>query len=195
MKTRLSILTAVVSASVLALTGCVAPSVDSAPSTSAEGASLLVEHNLSDLDAKQIIERLDTMPVAERPAGLFASIRPDNLLVSDGGEREVLLPMPDDEFYVSMAPFVTQTHDCYFHSLTTCLGELHDEEIHVTITDDGGTVLVDGDYRTFSNGFLGFWLPRDLTATITLEYNGRSVTAPLSTTDEDPTCVTTLQLT
>lgn len=194
MKHRFAVPTALIFVSLLVLTGCATTSVDGSPIAQGEGTSLLAEHNLDGLDAKQVIDRLDAMPVAERPAGLFASIRPDNLLVTDGGEGEVLIPMPSDEFYVSMAPFVTQTHECYFHSLTTCIGELQDKELHVTITDARGAVLVDGDYRTFNNGFLGFWLPRDIDATITLEYEGKSVTAPLSTSADDPTCVTTLQL-
>ncbi len=193
-KTRLSIPLAAAFASLLVLTGCATAPADNAPAASAQGADLLSEFELGDLDAKQIIDRLDTLPVAERPAGLFASIRSDSLLVSDGGAREVSLPMPADEFYVSVAPYATQTHDCYYHSLTTCLGELQNQEVQVTITDAAGAVLVDDTYRTFSNGFLGFWLPRDIDATITLEHNGQSVTAPLSTSAEDPTCVTTLQL-
>lgn len=182
-------------AAVLVLTGCTAGPDGSAPAASPDGANLLAEYELGGLDSKQIIDRLDVMPVSERPAGLFASIRPDTLIVSDGGGREATLPMPEGEFYVSVAPYATQTHDCYFHSLTTCLGELQNADVHVTITGVDGAVLADGTYRTFSNGFLGFWLPRDITATITLEYNGLTVTAPLSTSGEDPTCVTTLQLT
>lgn len=195
MKHRLTALASLVFVGALALTGCVAAPGDTAPTASVEEGNLLAEHDLSGLDAKQIIDRLDAMPVAERPTDLFASIRPDNVLLSDGGEREVLIPMPEDEFYVSMSPFVTQTHDCFFHSLTTCLGELQDQELHVTITDVDGAELANGTYRTFNNGFVGFWLPRGIDATITVKYEGKSVTAPLSTTDADPTCVTTLQLT
>ncbi len=195
MKTHLNVLVGLIFASTLALTGCTTAPVDSAPTGVADSLNLLAEHNLNDLDAKQIIERLDTMPLTERSTDFLASIRPDNLLVSDQKGREVSLQMPENEFYVSVAPYVYQTHDCYFHSLTTCLGELQNEELQVTITDADGTVLVSDTYRTYSNGFLGFWLPRDINATITLEYEGQSVTAPLSTTDADPTCVTTLQLT
>jgi hypothetical protein len=194
-KNRLGMLAALTFASILALTGCAAAPVVSAPTVSAESGNLLAENDLNGLNAKQIIERLDSLPVTERSQGFFASIRPDSLIVSDQGGREVSLPMPENEFYVSVAPYVTQTHDCFFHSLTTCLGELQNEEVQVTIINADGAVLVDGSYRTFSNGFLGFWLPRDISATITLEHNGQSVTAPLSTSVDDPTCVTTLQLT
>lgn len=195
MKNSGSALGALILAGALMLTGCVAAPESSTPPASDTAGGLLAQHDLNGLDARQIIDRLDVVPVTERPTGLFASIRPDSLLVSDGAEREVLLPMPDNEFYVSLAPYVTQTHDCFFHSLTTCLGELQNQDVHVTITTDDGAVLVDGAYRTFSNGFLGLWLPRDMSATITLQYEGKSVTAPLSTSEDDPTCVTTLQLT
>ena len=36
---------------------------------------------------------------------------------------------------------------------------------------------------------------RDLEGTIEVEFDGKSVTAPIATGPEDPTCVTTLQLT
>lgn len=195
MKNHMTVPAGLVLAGMLVLAGCAATPDVSAPTTAQNGVIVLAQHDLNGLDAKQIIDRLDALPVSERPADLFASIRPDSLLVSDGAGQEVIVPMPDGEFYVSMAPYVSQTHDCYFHSLTTCLGELQNEEVHVTITSIDGAVLIDGNYRTFSNGFLGFWLPRDMAVTITLEHDGLSVTAPLSTSSDDPTCVTTLQLT
>ncbi|MCH1922250.1 CueP family metal-binding protein, partial [Shewanella sp. A3A] len=91
----------------------------SAGDQSADSA-FLAAHDLTGLDVVQVIERLDTMPVAERPADLFASVRPDALVLTDDQERETLLPMPSHEVYVSVAPYREQTHDCYFHSLTTC---------------------------------------------------------------------------
>lgn len=194
MKTRLGVLSALAFAGILVFTGCATTPADSTATPNEETGSLLAEHDLTDLDAKQIIDRLDTMPVADRSTDLFASIRPDNLVVSDQQGRETSLPMPENEFYVSLAPYVTQTHDCYFHSLTTCLGELQNEDFQVTITDSEGTVLVDGTHRTYSNGFLGLWLPRDIDATITIQRDGQTVTAPLSTSDDAPTCLTTLQL-
>ena len=42
------------------------------------------------------------------------------------------------------------SHDCFYHSLTTCLGELDNEDIQVTITDDAiGLIEVSyqGAYR------------------------------------------------
>ncbi|MFS4491238.1 CueP family metal-binding protein, partial [Dietzia kunjamensis] len=47
---------------------------------------------------------------------------------------------------------------------------------------------------TYDNGFLGLWLPRGITATLTIDHDGRTATAPISTGDDDLTCLTTMQL-
>lgn len=177
---------------VLTITGCSAPAGESpAP---AEGSALLAEHHLDGLEAREIIETLDTMPIAERPAELMASIHPDEIQFA-GPTEEASVSLPDDEFYVSIAPYVEHTHDCFFHSLTTCVGELQSQEVQVTVTETAtGAVLLDDTKRTYDNGFFGIWLPRDIQATITISHNGLTATAPISTGTEDPTCITTMQL-
>ena len=104
--------------------------------------------------------------------------------------------MPADEFYVSFAPYVSRTHDCHFHSLTTCVGELQNAEVSVKITDDAtGEVLVDDSLTTFDNGFVGLWLPRGIDATVTVEHDGKTASSPITTQGDDAaTCVTTLHL-
>lgn len=195
---RLRLLAAAAVVSVLTLAGCAG--ADSSPQpTSADAsasAGLLADQGLEGLDATQVIERLDTMTLAERPSDLIASVQPDAVVVTDDQGREARLPMPEDQVYVSVAPYVDQTHECHFHSLTTCLGELGDESVDVTLTTADGEVLVDETRRTYDNGFVGLWVPRDLDATLTITHDGRTGTAPITTRDaDDPTCVTTLQLT
>ena len=200
MKMHIAALAALTLAAGLVFSGCAsAPSQTTRPGnadSSDTDSIMLADHGLSGLDARQIIERLDTMPLTDRPANLIASIRPDRLVLSDDQERELSLPMPADQFYVSFAPYLTQTHDCHFHSLTTCVGELQNADIQVKVTDVAtGEVLVDEERRTFDNGFLGLWLPRDIEATLTVEYQGRAATLQLTTKgDEAATCVTTLRL-
>lgn len=194
---------ATVTAAALALTACGAPQTqESAPasgSTPGQVTELLSAHGLDDLDGldpRELVDRLDLMPVEERPTDLMASVRPGSLVLSDttGGE-EVELDLPEDLFYLSMAPYVDRTHDCFHHSLTSCMGELRGEEVTVTITDDADdTVLVEETAPTFDNGFVGYWLPGDIEATVTVEYEGRSGSTPISTGVDDPTCLTTLEL-
>ncbi|GAB3125543.1 CueP family metal-binding protein [Streptomyces calidiresistens] len=156
----------------------------------------LGEYGLEGLDPREIIERLETLPVEERPEELMASIRTDALVLSDDAGNETFLDLPEDEFYISVAPYTDRTHDCHFHSLTTCLGELRNQDVDITVTDTtDGTVLLDGTVRTHDNGFAGIWLPRDIDATLTVEHADKTASIPVSTTDEDPTCVTTLHLT
>lgn len=186
----------------LLLAGCSsADSADPAAGTTAgsrttgspEASALLDDFDLGGMDTRQVIDHLDRLGGADRPAGLMASIRPDVVVVSDG-TREVTLPMPADEVYVSMAPYVDQTHDCFFHSLTTCQGELVDEEVDILVRDDDGDVLIEETATTYANGFVGVWLPRDMTGTVALTVDGLSVEAPVSTTADSATCLTSLRL-
>ncbi|MET3861734.1 hypothetical protein ABIE38_002670 [Dietzia sp. 2505] len=189
-------LLAAVAAGSLALAACT--SAEPEPDTPGRAAATLVEqHDLEGLDARQVIERLDTMPVAERPDDLWASVEPDQLILSDptGDLDETALPMPADEFYLSVAPYRTFTHDCFFHSLTTCLGELGGETVQVTVTDEAtGQTVLDETRTTYDNGFVGLWLPRDLTGTLTIAHDGDSTTSPVSTGDDDLTCLTTMRV-
>lgn len=189
---RLAVLTAA-GAAILALllAGCTPP----AAAPQSVEASLLTEHDLTGMTAPQIIDRLDRMSVSDRPTDLIASVRPDALILT-ADEQEMSLAMPADVSYVSIAPFVEQTHDCFFHSLTTCRGELSSQPIEVRILDSAtGDVLVDEATTTFDNGFVGYWLPRGAEGTIEVTYAGRTGTTAFSTTNDAPTCITTLQLT
>jgi hypothetical protein len=168
-----------------------AASATGAPSSGVAGK--LAAYDLDGLEADQIVDELDRLPLAERPDDLMASVRVDQLVLSDG-EDELAMELPTDRFYVSVAPFVDQTHECFYHSLTTCTGELGGEDVQVTIVDEAGEVLVDEQTTTYDNGFVGFWLPREVAGTIRVSYDGLEGEAEFSTTDDGATCVTTLQL-
>ncbi|MFT0847407.1 CueP family metal-binding protein [Actinomycetaceae bacterium L2_0104] len=203
MKTRIF---ASLAAAGLLLAACASEdaSTDPTPSAASSQSSassnqktdVLESHGLADLNGKELIEELDTLPVAERPQDFMASIRPSEILVSDTNQVETSIPVPEDEFYLSFAPYVTSTHECYFHSLTTCRGELANEDIHVLITDDeSGEVLVDEDTTTYDNGFKGVWLPKGIEAKLTVTADGLSASETISTkTEDDLTCLTTLKL-
>lgn len=180
----------------LVLTGCSTSDGPSAPAevvSPADASSLLADFDLDGMSAREVIDHLDRLGGEERPADLMASIRVDEIVLSDDS-RETTLPMPADELYVSMAPYVDSTHDCFFHSLTTCQGELVDDEVQILVRDDSGEVLVEQTTRTYANGFVGVWLPRDITGTVVLTVDGLSVESPISTTADSATCLTDLQL-
>nr|WP_156645450.1 CueP family metal-binding protein [Lentibacillus sp. JNUCC-1] len=124
-----------------------------------------------------------------------ASITSEKLVVTDSDENETAYDLPDDEFFVSVAPFINQTHPCFDHSLTGCQGELVNKDIDVVIEDMDGNVIVDKTMTTPENGFLDFWLPRDETFRVQFSHDGKTVESELSTNEEDGTCVTDLQMT
>ena len=175
-------------------TSRVTTSTQAATGPSAAGQALLAKHDLSGKSAVEVIDLLDRMPVGQRPKDLMASVRPDVLIVS-GDDAEVSLPIPADRFYLSVAPYVDTTHDCFNHSLTTCKGELGGEDVEVSLVEDGtGAVLV-GEMRTvFDNGFVGFWLPKDTTGTLRITHDGKTAQTKVSTHADAPTCLTTMQL-
>ena len=157
----------------------------------------LQDHGFADADAHEIIDRLEALPVAERPQNLIASVTATSLQLRDDAGRQAQLPLPQDQFYLSAAPFVETTHECGFHSLTTCRGELRSREISVSVVDSSsGETLEEGTRTTHDNGFIGFWLPRGITAELTCTLEGFTGTASISTQAEDDlTCLTSLQLT
>ena len=188
---RQTFLAAAASLLALVLIGCSTPNT---PPAESAGADLLAEHGLTDMSAPEIIDSLDRMKVSDRPSDLMASVRPDALVLTGNGQ-EVVLDMPDDVTYLSIAPYIEQTHECFNHSLTTCRGELSGQGIEVRIINDAtGDVIVAESTTTFDNGFAGSWVPRDLQGTIEVTYNGRSGTTSFSTAGDAPTCITTLQL-
>lgn len=122
-----------------------------------------------------------------------ASIDYGNLYVEDEDVEEVY-KLPEDEFFVSFAPYLTTTHPCEIHSLTGCQGEMADTDIEVKIVEADGEVHVNKMMMTMENGFVDLWLPRDREYTMTINYEDKSVESEFSTYEGDNTCLTELQL-
>src|SRR5690606_6895962 len=144
------------------------PTVADVPTASAAiAAEVLAGHGLAGLTAREVVERMDALPLAERPSDLMLSVRPEELVVKGANGEEGALPMPEDVFYVSIAPYVSSTHDCYFHSLTTCKGEMSGEDVHVVVADAAtGDICIDESRTTFDNGFVGLCLPTGIYAVV-----------------------------
>lgn len=179
----------------LTLSGCAATDSQSSPAaTESSPEDLLANHGLAKMDAVEVIDHLDRLELADRPTDLMGSVYPDELVLTDKSQ-EVTLDLPADSSYLSIAPYVNQTHDCFYHSLTTCQGELGNESVDVRIVDAGsGEVVVDEKATTFDNGFVGVWVPSDIEGTIEVSYDGMVGTTDFSTSDDGATCITDLQV-
>lgn len=196
-------------AALLLVAGCSAPDAGSgrtstpppAAATAAPGVAtgaadveaLLGEYGFEGGTAEEVVEALDSTH-ADREKGLAASVTAEQVVLA-GQDRQVALDVPEDRFYLAVAPYETTTHDCFHHSLSGCQGELVDTPVHVTVTGADGTVLVDEERTTYANGFVGLWLPADIEGTIEVRAQGKTATAVIATGVDDPTCLTTLRLT
>lgn len=155
----------------------------------------LSELGLDASDPVTLAAGLDALPVDARTAEFSAAIMPGEIRVQPDQPGELVVPVPEGQFYLSVAPYRTQTHPCTFHVPTSCLGELRDVPVQLTVTDVAtGDVVVDRAAQTEDNGFLGVWLPADGEFTVEITVDGESGVQTVRTGAEDPTCLTTLQL-
>src|SRR5690625_3725094 len=122
-----------------------------------------------------------------------ASITSHELIVTKKGE-EKNYDLSEEDFFISIAPFKTTTHECAIHSLTGCQGELVEETLHVYIEDDQGEVIKDEEMTTLANGFIDLWLPRERTYTVKFTQDDYKAEGEISTFKDDHTCITTVQL-
>lgn len=160
---------------------------------------LLAACNNSSSNEKEVNEVKDIKElVHDYSVGSFedvsASITSHELIVTDSNKEETSYELPEEEFFVSIAPFIETTHECAIHSLTGCQGELVEKEFDVYIQDEAGNVVVDETMTSFANGFIDLWLPRDKTYTVKIGYDGKTAESELSTFEGDNTCITTMQL-
>src|SRR5690625_5917166 len=127
------------------------------------------------------------------PDNISASINSHQLIVQENDEEKIY-DSPEDEFFVSIAPFISETHECAIHSLTSCQGELVEENFHVTVEAEDRETIIDEEMATFANGFIDLWLPRDENFLVRIEQDGKVAEQVLSTFEGDYTCITTMQL-
>lgn len=148
----------------------------------------LEKYGLQGLTTQEVVAKLDG--VTSEPAELRSSITGTELILSDASAT-VKLALPEDLFYLSFAPYISTTHPCGTHSLASCRGELVGKQVHVNIIDESGKIIADADMTTQQNGFVGIWLPRDINATLTVTYEGKTAQAPIATFATSDTCLTT----
>lgn len=148
---------------------------------------------MDDMNSREIKELVHEYSIGDIE-DVSASITSHELIVMDKDENKSSYPLPEDEFFVSIAPFVEKTHPCEIHSLTGCQGELVEKEFNVFIEDEEGKVVIDETMTTLDNGFIDIWLPRDKTFQVKIEHEGKTSESEISTFKGDNTCITTMQL-
>lgn len=123
-----------------------------------------------------------------------ASITSTQLIITDSDDKESVYELPEEEFFVSIAPYINETHPCTNHSLTGCQGEMVNKDFDIYIEDTEGNIIIDDTMDSGENGFIDLWLPRDKKFHVTISYEGKQVDSDISTFKNDGTCITTIQL-
>ena len=121
-------------------------------------------------------------------------VTPDavNFQFKDG--KTVVVPLPDDQMIVSIAPYVNKTHPCATHTMSSCKGELRNTLIEVKAVAAGGRVLINESIMSPFTGFVDLWLPRNQEITLYVSALGKKATGKIDTYRNSKTCDSTLKL-
>lgn len=149
--------------------------------------------NTFNLENKTIQELVYDLESQSFDPSLSASITHKHLTLTNQ-EESVKFELPEDKFYVAFAPYISTTHPCTYHNLTTCQSELANQEFHVLIKENND-VVIDEMMTSFDNGFIGVWLDKDKEFSLEVSFNNLVAKTFIKTTDDSNTCITTpLQL-
>ncbi|KAE8560672.1 CueP family metal-binding protein [Paenibacillus polymyxa] len=148
-------------------------------------------NKLGTTDIKQLVHDFS----AGKATGQSASINSSQLMVTGNNNQTINYDLPDNEFFVSIAPYVDQTHPCATHSPTGCQGEIKNGAFNVTVHDSEGNIIIENAaMKSQPNGFIDLWLPRDKTYRISVNHEGKTAQTEFSTYEKNDTCITTMQL-
>lgn len=153
----------------------------------------VVSNEPMKLDESEIKELVYQYSVGNMPDD-NVSINASQLIITDGTGNESSYTLPEKDFFVSIAPYMEETHPCTFHNLTSCQGEMVDVDFDFYIENQNGTVVLDESINSGSNGFIDLWLPRDNTYQIIISHEDKMAKAEFSTFSSDITCITTMQM-
>jgi len=161
------------------------------PKNSKQEQAFLEKYGLINMSIQERVSYLED--VTDEDEEFFAGITGKELTLADDNEN-YSYKLPNNQFYLSIAPYINNTHPCSNHNLITCRGELKNQTMDITVKDSSGNVIINDTYTSKSNGFLGLWLPKNMSGTITINYQGLTTTEKISTFESDNTCLTTLKL-
>lgn len=116
----------------------------------------------------------------------------------DGSHSSVKIP--NDMFFVSIAPWINTTHPCTNHVPTGCTGELRNKSMHLVVKDaKSGETIKSEKVNTRNDGFIDIWLPRHKTLNVSIHYGNNTgmfleAKETISTHSGERTCITSMKL-
>lgn len=149
---------------------------------------LLKKNDLQGLSVEEMVEKLEATTYQ---SGKFkASISGTKLKLSEGNYY-VEYDLPENLFYLSIAPYISNTHPCDIHSLSGCRSELSNETFMVSFYNEENELIRTEMRVSNDNGFIGFWLPSGIEVKIVVSYGELYAETFISTFENSNTCLTT----
>lgn len=121
-------------------------------------------------------------------------VTPNEINVTFPDGRNYTKSIKDTLFYVAVAPYITYTHSCTNHYISSCKAELTNKTFSLQILDSNNETYFLGNVNSMDNGFFEFWLPREKVFEFKIGYSGKTCSQYIQTKGNSPTCITTAKL-
>jgi hypothetical protein len=151
------------------------------------------ESALNGLDAREAISLTNQWRTSYPK--ITSYVTPLELIVNFPDNKLIKKLLPVDSLYIAVAPYITNTHTCATHYISSCDAELKSKSFNVVAKDSSsGVIYFDKTLESLNNGFIELWLPRNKTIHLHIVYNNLNTDGYITTTDNSNTCITTMQL-
>ncbi|MDA3844589.1 MAG: CueP family metal-binding protein, partial [Candidatus Kapabacteria bacterium] len=90
-------------------------------------------NKIKELGIKEAIALANDWKFSKKEIVSF--ITPKELTITFPDDRKVVIALPEDEMYVAIAPWITYTHSCSTHYLSSCQGELENKTFDISVKE------------------------------------------------------------
>jgi hypothetical protein len=155
------------------------------------GASAMTAEEFTKLSPEDALKQSHQW---HRTGEASVKVLPGSLEATLPSGEEVSIPLKE-QFLLSVAPYINQTHPCTYHVPTGCQGEMVEQKLHLMIKDTAtGKVLKNEMVTTQKDGFIDIWMPRDGEYQFIFHKGNLMASEVLSTKGDSRTCITTMRL-
>jgi len=144
------------------------------------------------------LDILDAIHLANKWANKYPDITIyvtyTQLIIEYPNNTNAFIPIPENQMYVVIAPYIETTHACETHYISSCQGELKETEFDLIIKEKDGAIFFDGSMTSLKNGFIELWLPKNNEFDLSIFLNSQKVQLNINTFETGITCITTAKL-
>lgn len=148
--------------------------------------------SLSHLSAKEAIAKANEWKFSAPKITSYVTTK--EVIFEFPDRRNVKIELPNNEFYLAVAPYLNHTHSCEIHYTSSCDGEMKERTFEINALDEHGNLILNNSISSMRNGFFELWLPRNKSIKLQIKYNTSIGEEILTTSDGSRTCITTIKL-